>query len=43
MLAKIKAKNEARLALIVAESPTDGALVSKFGAAEPTRTNRTIA
>lgn len=42
-LAKTKAKNELGLALIVLESPTETAVVSKFFPAEPIRTKMAIA
>ena len=38
MLAKTKAKNEQRLALMLPESPTETAAVSKFLPAEPIST-----
>jgi len=43
MLAKTKAKNEQRLALMVPESPTEMAAVSKFLPAEPISTKMAIA
>lgn len=43
MLAKTKAKNEQRLALMVPESPTEMAAVSKFLPAEPISTKMAMA
>jgi hypothetical protein len=43
MPAKTKAKNEQRLALMVPESPTEMAVVSKFFLAEPISTKMAIA